>query len=618
MSHNALKEDYNENYIGTYSRGDDIAKPNEGYEESYDLTLTGIVSPISKEINENQTTVASVARAEVPGNSLKSTSQKEDDITDKRPPTNFISNGRENTLGSHTSENLQNQLTGSNREASIEKGQIKSGYDYELEETKIRSLTKDSVHGNQRPSPKQSSISKVTPSPRERHTERHRDSQAQNSLNNSVNSQRSHAQSKASVSMSYGSGLDQKSPVVSSTRQQPFKTSNETTQVAGFKRQKHNHPVNTKDTSITSKPRLHRREGNRESSEKLPEIPGSNTQRKPTKKLSVTESIERLSVRKGRDFVRETERKITQTAKRKFDENWTNNSRNMSGIIPGSLSHDHRSRHGPSPEESLPFLKEDQYTNVVLVVDGKKLFINRCILGYCSPYFQKLLDNAAKAAAADKKKKAEVKISDRTYPDMLELLSCLHPATQKEISEKSALRLLPMANDFGITTLKERCESILVGTLRKPQVNPKTSKGLPTHRSRKDSVPDMLMMMKCIKCADAAESKGLLDECVRLFSNPDVPLKDLKASTEISDQVKAKIYENRMDSTASKVSKLQSELSKEKEQNLALQKEIQERQSNSKQRNSRTIQNFGSDPSLDAHRKHNNGPTQRTHKTPRT
>jgi hypothetical protein len=85
-------------------------------------------------------------------------------------------------------------------------------------------------------------------------------------------------------------------------------------------------------------------------------------------------------------------------------------------------------------EVSVPFLKEDVYTDTILVVEGKKLYINRCILGYASPHFQKLLDSANKAAVADKKTKAEVKISDKTYSDIVELLTYLHPGTSTDVT----------------------------------------------------------------------------------------------------------------------------------------------------------------------------------------
>ena len=154
-----------------------------------------------------------------------------------------------------------------------------------------------------------------------------------------------------------------------------------------------------------------------------------------------------------------------------------------------------------------------------------------------------------------------------------------------------------MAHRYGITTLKERCEKVLVDTLKNSPISPKAAKGPPTFKGRRDNTPGLLL--KCVKCADAGDSKALLGECVRIFASPDVPLKDLKASTEISDQVKARIYENRIDQTSTKMNKLQCELEKEKHENEVLQKQMQ-----GKGRGTR-IARFGSDPTLNGHHKNN-------------
>ena len=116
-------------------------------------------------------------------------------------------------------------------------------------------------------------------------------------------------------------------------------------------------------------------------------------------------------------------------------------TRTMSGtpLKPITPAENERRRGSRGPRE-LPFLKEDGYTDVILVIEGKKLFINRCILGYCSPHFQRLLDSAVKAAA-DRKTKAEVKISEQSYNDMVELVTYLHPATCTEMTGKTGWKI---------------------------------------------------------------------------------------------------------------------------------------------------------------------------------
>lgn len=109
-----------------------------------------------------------------------------------------------------------------------------------------------------------------------------------------------------------------------------------------------------------------------------------------------------------------------------------NSSADPKSPVAYHLHHPHHK--GPKEPTNLPFLKEDQFTDTILVLEGKKLYINRCILGYASPYFQKLLDSAHKAAIADKKSKAEVKISNKSYLDFVDLLTYLHPGTGSDVT----------------------------------------------------------------------------------------------------------------------------------------------------------------------------------------
>lgn len=100
------------------------------------------------------------------------------------------------------------------------------------------------------------------------------------------------------------------------------------------------------------------------------------------------------------------------------------------GSVPLAPSPSQRTKGAHQPTIS----KEDQFTDTILVLEGKKLYINRCILGYASPYFQRLLDSAHKAAIAEKKSKAEVKISNKSYTDFVDLLTYLHPGTGSDVT----------------------------------------------------------------------------------------------------------------------------------------------------------------------------------------
>lgn len=142
--------------------------------------------------------------------------------------------------------------------------------------------------------------------------------------------------------------------------------------------------------------------------------------------------------------------------------------------------------------------------------------------------------------------------------------------------EKTAIRLLPIADEYDMQPLKKRCEIVLVNHLKKnSSLFSSNTKGPPTQRFRRDNAPEILL--KCTRAADKGNSKAVLDQCLKVFANPDIPLKDLKSSTDISDQIKAKVFESRVDTTSNKLTRVFGELEKEKHENTLLKKQLNDR-----------------------------------------
>ncbi|CAG2246762.1 unnamed protein product [Mytilus edulis] len=180
------------------------------------------------------------------------------------------------------------------------------------------------------------------------------------------------------------------------------------------------------------------------------------------------------------------------------------------------------------------------------------------------------------AALSEKKAKAELKIADKNYADFVDMFAFFHPGVCRELNDKMALRLLPLSDEFQMAALKDRCERLLVNVLKKtPMVN-RASKGPPTHKNRRDNTPEILL--KCIKAADQGNSSVLLNQCIKMFSSPEIALKDLKASSEISDTTKSKIFETRMDAASNKLSRMANELDREKHEKEMLKKQLVDRQ----------------------------------------
>ncbi|XP_033744983.1 uncharacterized protein LOC117330657 [Pecten maximus] len=233
--------------------------------------------------------------------------------------------------------------------------------------------------------------------------------------------------------------------------------------------------------------------------------------------------------------------------------------------VPTAASMD--SKKGGGKYSTLPFMKEDPYTDLVLVIEEKKLYLNRSLLGCASTYFNQILTEHQ-----NEKKKTdtmELKIVGNIYQEFVDLLSVLHPAVNKDLNERTALRLLPLLEEYKMDVMKDKCEKVLLNSLRKLPLDSKPAASS-SSRNKKDDPADILV--RYMKIAEAGNSRNVLDQCVKMFSESNVSLEELKANPHVSHRIKAQVFQNRMDSTLEQLVKVEAELEKEKQENEALRK----------------------------------------------
>ncbi|CAL2047114.1 unnamed protein product [Caenorhabditis brenneri] len=115
----------------------------------------------------------------------------------------------------------------------------------------------------------------------------------------------------------------------------------------------------------------------------------------------------------------------------------------------------------PKPVESptsiceKTFEKSDK-TDAILVVDGKKLHVNKAILSYHSDYFNKLFNSDFKEKSME-----EIPIEDVNFVDFATLLSLIHLnplAPTKENAEK----ILELADRFTLPCIKYYLEPFII------------------------------------------------------------------------------------------------------------------------------------------------------------
>ena len=122
----------------------------------------------------------------------------------------------------------------------------------------------------------------------------------------------------------------------------------------------------------------------------------------------------------------------------------------------------------------------------------------------------------------------QITLPNKDYASISDMLSFLHPGVEFSLTIESAFRLLPLADEYQISVLKNACEDVLLRELR-DQIYPTTD-----------------YVLKCMECAEKCSLPSLIEKCTEIFSDPDVPLKELKESQDISLERKAKVYESRI------------------------------------------------------------------------
>ncbi|EFP08714.1 hypothetical protein CRE_19768 [Caenorhabditis remanei] len=101
------------------------------------------------------------------------------------------------------------------------------------------------------------------------------------------------------------------------------------------------------------------------------------------------------------------------------------------------------------------FAKSDK-TDAILVVDGRKLHVNKAHLSYHSDYFNTLFNGDFK-----EKSMPEIEIKDVKFEDFATLLSLVHPNPIKPEAE-ACVKLLELADRFMLPGVKPYIELVLL------------------------------------------------------------------------------------------------------------------------------------------------------------
>lgn len=87
-------------------------------------------------------------------------------------------------------------------------------------------------------------------------------------------------------------------------------------------------------------------------------------------------------------------------------------------------------RHQGEEKNPVPFVQEDGFSDIVLVVEGKRLYTSRSLLCMSSPVLARML------ASPEQKDQREFPLQGKSYDTIHELLYILHPAYQRKVTGK--------------------------------------------------------------------------------------------------------------------------------------------------------------------------------------
>ena len=103
--------------------------------------------------------------------------------------------------------------------------------------------------------------------------------------------------------------------------------------------------------------------------------------------------------------------------------------------------------------------REDPLTDVILEVDGKRFYTSKSLLALASPVFRCMFTSQFK-----EKDQAVIELPGKRQQDVYELLRFINPGVSDALEEgtDSAFRLLPLADEYQIQTLKDKCEETIL------------------------------------------------------------------------------------------------------------------------------------------------------------
>lgn len=119
------------------------------------------------------------------------------------------------------------------------------------------------------------------------------------------------------------------------------------------------------------------------------------------------------------------------------------------------------------PRDVVGFSRPWDFSDVILLVEGKRFHVHRSILAMWSPVFSRMF------SADFKEKTAQVvPLPEKKSSEIKEMLLVIYPTSSKQIDGQNCHFLLNLAEEYMMATLTAKCEEFLMSCLRWPHQSP--------------------------------------------------------------------------------------------------------------------------------------------------
>ena len=119
------------------------------------------------------------------------------------------------------------------------------------------------------------------------------------------------------------------------------------------------------------------------------------------------------------------------------------------------------------PKDVLDFSRPWDFSDAVLLVEGKRFHVHRSILAMWSPVFSRMFTSDFKEKTAP-----EIPLPEKKSSEIKEMLLVIYPTSAKQINGDNYLFLLNLAEEYMMKNLSGKCEEYLTSCLRRPHKSP--------------------------------------------------------------------------------------------------------------------------------------------------